>query len=113
MEIWFWRKIDKMPIGESAYISSVLKFLKKPIQDGVDFHKKNHMKFIMRNMIEKWIDYYSMFGETIPITSDYFYITGSRKKRRAWIIMRLYISFSKSIGSLSVIWIQRKERYER
>lgn len=30
------------------------------------------MKFIMRNMIEKWIDYYSMFGETIPITSDYF-----------------------------------------
>lgn len=68
----FWRQIDEMPIGGSTYISSVLKFLKKPIQDGVDFHKKNHMKFIMRNMIEKWIDYYSMFGETIPITSDYF-----------------------------------------
>lgn len=68
----FWRQIDERPIGGSTYISSVLKFLKKPIQDGVDFHKKNHMKFIMRNMIEKWIDYYSMFGETIPITSDYF-----------------------------------------
>ena len=36
----FWRQINEMPIGESAYISSVLKFLKKPIQDGVDFCTK-------------------------------------------------------------------------
>lgn len=67
----FLMRLDKTELNDNNILSCCVDWLEDESKKGVDFYDKKNMNFVLKNVEEKLLDYFQMFGARIPMTVGY------------------------------------------
>lgn len=94
----FFMQLDQTELYRSDILSNCVEWLEDAGRQGVDFHDRKNMDFVLKHVEEKLLDYFQMFGARIPLAVEYALYSRDGEEERFEKTVAAYQSYGYKEG---------------